>query len=37
MSQKELYDGIPNATVWLVLRKRLQTYKLSIGQGIQDR
>jgi hypothetical protein len=32
---KKFYDGIPNVTVWLVLRKRLhlKAYKLSIVQG----
>jgi hypothetical protein len=30
--QKELYNGIPNVTVWRALRKRLhlKEYKLSI-------
>jgi hypothetical protein len=33
--QKELYNGIPNVTVWRVLWKRshLKAYKLSIVQG----
>jgi hypothetical protein len=33
--QKELHNGIPNGTVWWVLRKRLhlKVYKLSIVQG----
>jgi hypothetical protein len=36
MFQKEFYDGIPNYTVWRVLRDRLhlKAYKLSIAQGI---
>jgi hypothetical protein len=35
--QKELYSGIPNVTVWSVLRKRLhlKAYKLSIVKGDQ--
>jgi hypothetical protein len=34
--QKELYNGIPNVTVWRVLRKRLhlKAYKLSTVQGV---
>jgi hypothetical protein len=36
MSQKELYNAIPNVTVWRVLRKRLylKAYKLSIVQSV---
>jgi hypothetical protein len=35
--QKELYNGIPNVTVWRVLRKRLhlKAYKLSTVQGAE--
>jgi hypothetical protein len=35
--QKELYNGIPNVTVWRVLRKRLhvKVYKLSIVQHLE--
>jgi hypothetical protein len=35
--QKELYNGIPNVTVWRVLRKRLhlKAYKLSIVQDVE--
>jgi hypothetical protein len=35
--KKEFYNGIPNVTVWLMLRKRLQlkAYKLSIFQGVK--
>jgi hypothetical protein len=35
--QKELYNGIPNATAWQVLRKRLhlKEYKLSIVGGAE--
>jgi hypothetical protein len=35
--QKELYTGIPNVTVWRVLRKRLhlQACKVSIVQGVK--
>jgi hypothetical protein len=35
MFQKELYNDIPNITVWQVLRKRLhlKAYNLSIVQG----
>jgi hypothetical protein len=35
--QKELYNDIPNATVWRVLRKllHLKAYKLSIVQGVE--
>jgi hypothetical protein len=38
MSQKELYNGIPNVTVWRVLRKRLhlKAEKVSIVQGIEQ-
>jgi hypothetical protein len=34
MFYKELYNSIPNATVWRVLRKRLhlKAYKLSVVQ-----
>jgi hypothetical protein len=34
--QKEIYDGIPNVTVWQVLRKplHLKAYKLSVVQGV---
>jgi hypothetical protein len=34
MFKKELYNGVPNITVWKLLRKRLYlgTYKLSIVQ-----
>jgi hypothetical protein len=34
--QKEFYRGIPNVTVWRVLRKRshLREYKLSIVEGV---
>jgi hypothetical protein len=37
--QKELYNGIPNVTVWAVFRKLLQleTYQLSIVQHLQRR
>jgi hypothetical protein len=39
MFQKELYNGIPNVTVWRVLRKHLhlKAYKLSIVQGAEQR
>jgi hypothetical protein len=35
--RKELYNGIPNVTVWRVLRKRLHSkkYKLCIVRGVQ--
>jgi NAD(P)-dependent dehydrogenase (short-subunit alcohol dehydrogenase family) len=35
--QKELHNGIPNATVWRVFRKRLhlKVYKPSIIQGVE--
>jgi hypothetical protein len=35
--QKELYNDIPNVTVWRVLRKvlHLKAYKLSIFQGVE--
>jgi hypothetical protein len=35
--QKELYNVIPNVTVWPVLRKllHLKTYKLFIVQGVE--
>jgi hypothetical protein len=35
--QKELYNGIPNVTVWRVLRKtlHLKAYKLSIVQRLE--
>jgi hypothetical protein len=35
--QKELYNSIPNVTVWRVLRKRLhlKAYKLSIVQHLE--
>jgi hypothetical protein len=37
MFQKELYKGILNVTVWLVLQKILHSkaYKLSIVQGVE--
>jgi hypothetical protein len=37
MFQKELYSGVPNVTVWRVLRKRLhlKVYKLSVVQVIE--
>jgi hypothetical protein len=37
--QKDLRSGIPNITLWRVLRKRLhlKAYKLSIAQGVQRR
>jgi hypothetical protein len=36
--KKELYSGIPNVTLWQVLRKRLylKVYKLCIVQGIVE-
>jgi hypothetical protein len=36
--QKEFYSGIPNVSVWGMLRKRLRfkTYKLSIVQGVAE-
>jgi hypothetical protein len=35
--KKELYNGIPNITVWRLLRRRLylKAYKLSIVQGVE--
>jgi hypothetical protein len=35
--KKELYNGIPNVTLWRLLRKclRLEMYKLSIVQGVE--
>jgi hypothetical protein len=38
MFQKELYSGVPNVTVWRVLRKRLhlKAYKLSIVQHLDQ-
>jgi hypothetical protein len=35
--QKELYNGIPNVSVWRVSRKplHLKAYKLSIVQGAE--
>jgi hypothetical protein len=35
--QKELYNGIPNVTLWRVLRKRLhlKAYKLPIVQHLE--
>jgi hypothetical protein len=35
--QKELYNGIPNVTLWRMLRKRLllKAYKLFIVQGVE--
>jgi hypothetical protein len=37
--QKELYNGIPNATAWRVLRKRLhlKAYQLSVVQAVKLR
>jgi hypothetical protein len=37
--QKELYNGIPEAPVWRVLRKplHLKAYKLSTVQGVEER
>jgi hypothetical protein len=37
MFRKELYNGIPNVTVWRMLRKhlRIKAYKLSIVQGVE--
>jgi hypothetical protein len=34
---KELYNGVPNVTAWLVLRKRLhlKLYKLSVVEGVE--
>jgi hypothetical protein len=36
--KKELHNGIPNVTVWQVLRKHLylKTYKLPIVEGVQQ-
>jgi hypothetical protein len=33
--QKELHNGIPNVTVWQVLRKRLRLKELSIVQHLE--
>jgi hypothetical protein len=37
--KKELYNGIPNVTVWRVLRRRLhlKVYKVSIVQYLERR
>jgi hypothetical protein len=37
MFQKELYNGIPNVTLWRVLRKylHLKANKLSFVQGVE--